>query len=65
MANDASAFDSSYVIIMFIYISVAASLVCALSGVYESKTIPDYKIQIIQHNLESTPIMDILSGEDC
>ena len=65
MADDPSGLDISYAVLMFLYLGVAAGLVCALSGVYESKTIPDYKIQIIQHNLESTPIMDILSGEDC
>lgn len=65
MADDPSGLDISYAVLMFRYLGVAAGLVCALSGVYESKTIPDYKIQIIQHNLESTPIMDILSGEDC
>ena len=65
MADDTSGFDISYSMLMFMYVAIAAGLVCSLSGTYESKSIPDYKIQIIQHNLESTPIMDILSGEDC
>ena len=63
--GETSGLDISYAMLMFMYVGVAAGLVCALSGIYESKSIPDYKIQIIQHNLESTPIMDILSGEEC
>ena len=32
---------------------------------YKNKNIPDYKVGIIEHNLESTPIYDILSGNQC
>ena len=32
---------------------------------YERKEIPSFKIETIQHNLESTPIFDILSDEEC
>ena len=34
-------------------------------GYYKSVTIPDNLINIIQHNLESTPIMDILFDNQC
>ena len=30
---------------------------------YTYKNIPNYKVGIIEHNLESTPIYDILSGK--
>ena len=30
---------------------------------YTYKNIPDYEVGIIEHNLESTPIYDILSGK--
>ena len=32
---------------------------------YTYKNIPNYKVGIIEHNLESTPIYDILSGQQC
>ena len=32
---------------------------------YKTEYYPDYKMEIIQHNLESTPIFDILSGYEC
>ena len=31
----------------------------------ETNSIPNIKIQIIKHNLESTPIIDILRRENC
>ena len=65
MDGNKAVVEISYIFISVIYVFLAAPLVCCISGIFKSKPIPNYKIQIIQHNIESTPIMDILSGEDC
>ena len=53
-----------YIIIMFL-VSIFQTLFFGVGVEYKYKNIPDYKVGIIEHNLESTPIYDILSGEQC
>ena len=43
-----------------------ASLISSLASYYEEEdNIPSYLINTIKYNLESTPIMDILSDDEC
>ena len=51
-----------YIIIMFL-VSIFQTLFFGVEVKYKYTNIPDYKVGIIEHNLESTPIYDILSGE--
>ena len=50
-------FMFSVLLIMTIWIPIGFN--------YKYKTIPAYKVGLIEHNLESTPIYDILIGEQC
>ena len=45
--------------------SVFQTIFIAVFVKYEIKKIPEYKVALIEHNLESTPIYDILIGEKC
>ena len=65
MDKNFSGIDLAYMIITIMYTFFGASLVSALAQYYESNPIPHYKLNVIQHNLESTPIIDIISGEQC
>ena len=53
-----------YPIILSMYLIIQGILIVFLVT-YTYENIPDYKLGIIEHNLESTPIYDILSGEQC
>ena len=63
MAQDVDKWIIVFLFVGFIY----TIIVCFynLNGYYKSVTIPDTLINIIQHNLESTPIMDILFDDQC
>ena len=50
-------FMFSVLLIMTIWIPIGFN--------YKYKTIPAYKVGLIEHNLESTPIYDILIGDQC
>ena len=45
--------------------SIFGTLILSLYVQYKNEYYPDYKMEIIQHNLESTPIYDILSDYEC
>ena len=53
-----------YILIMGM-VSIFLTLIISLGVDYKYKNIPDYKVGIIEHNLESTPIYDILIGQQC
>ena len=56
-------FNIIYVIIMTTLLFIMTLVFPFMN--YKYKKIPDYKIGIIEHNIESTPIYDILSGKQC
>ena len=60
-----SAFDDCYKFSTIFYCFFIIPTVCFFAAFYESKSIPGYILNVIQHNLESTPIIDIISGEQC
>ena len=53
-----------YMMFMFIVLLIMTIWIAA-GFKYKYKTIPAYKVGLIEHNLESTPIYDILIGEQC
>ena len=63
--TDCTNTDIIYASITFLYSFIVSFFICASLVYDDTNSIPNNKLQIIQHNLESTPIIDILSGEDC
>ena len=58
--------DMNFMMIVMIFTFFGCSLIVAFSTYYkESESIPSFKIELMKHNLESTPIMDILSDDQC
>ena len=56
--------DFAFIVIMFLF-SLAGTIILSIFVEYENENYPDYKMEVIQHNLESTPIYDILSDYEC
>ena len=63
MAENTTSYELLFIVIIVIYTFIISLI--NYSGYYKARTIPDFLINIIQHNLESTPIMDILFDEQC
>ena len=53
-----------YTFFMFIVLLIMTIWIAA-GFKYKYKTIPSYKVGLIEHNLKSTPIYDILIGDQC
>ena len=56
---------SDPVFVLIIFFSFFGTIILSIFVQYKNEYYPDYKIEIIQHNLESTPIYDILSDYEC
>ena len=66
MANNFNGLDLTFMMIAIIFTFFACTLISALATYYEeSDNIPDYIIKMMKYNLESTPIIDILSDDQC
>ena len=65
MDNSFNTIDLVYMMVVILYTFLGSSLVSALVKYYEPNLIPSNKLNVIRHNLESTPIIDIISGEKC
>ena len=63
--NKITCLNMFYIMFTIMFCVYGSILVPILVGYYKSKPIPVYKLNVIQHNLESTPIIDIISGEQC
>ena len=63
--SDCNNTDMIYAFIALLYSLIASFFINSILSYDETKSIPNTKLQIIKHNLESTPIIDILSGDDC
>ena len=58
--------DLTFMMITVVFTFFACALISAIATYYkESENIPNYIIKLMKYNLESTPIMDILSDDQC
>ena len=66
MNNKTLFFDKIFKVISILFGSLGCCIIAVLYNYYDiSENIPDFKIKLMKHNLESTPIMDILSDDQC
>ena len=65
MVNNFCDLDITFMIIGIIFTCFGGTLISIFSTYYNGSYIPDYKIKLIEHNLDSTPIMNILSDNQC
>ena len=66
MVNKYKCLDITFMLIAIFFTFFACTLIAALATYYkESENIPSYIIKMMKYNLESTPIMDILSEDQC